>query len=483
MIVAVVVGVVAALVAAYLHMFVLPKVKYRKFPGISPSSYLFGNVGIIGPAQMANVHRKMARECGKNHQLWIFNSRTIVITEPDDVSFLLLKRKLHKSDRAYFSFSKMVGDGLVTAPKERHPAQRRSISRLFNTDLLQRLHHHIESEIQIFVQVADRIATSGREVVVNRVFTDLAVDVLGRTLFNLSLNQQQSEGEPIFFITKEAMMAGAIGYMLWPLSQLLPTPEAQRKPIAKLKQICGEMLKKRRAMSAAEREALPLDLLEVLLSIDWATDDYIINELATFFFAGQDTTASALSSAVLVLGQRRDICDKIKAEVDAHVSEHQVIPEFDQVYRMPYLNMFWKEVLRVHPPGGLGTYRKADRDYVLPSGTFVPRGTDVVFPGAAIHLDPDHWPNPEEFRPERFSPEESNRRHPCAYMPFSVGNRNCIGQFFATHEALCVLAVLLKRYTIELVSSPKDMTDFGTVTLQPASEDGSERLRAKFHLR
>jgi cytochrome P450 len=88
----------------------------------------------------------------------------------------------------------------------------------------------------------------------------------------------------------------------------------------------------------------------------------------------------------------------------------------------------------------LDIYSCADEKRTIPSGVNV-----VILP-YVIHKDPEHFPNPEEFIPERFLAENCLKRHPCAYIPFSYGARNCIGQKFGMNEAKVIISYLLRNY-------------------------------------
>ncbi len=83
------------------------------------------------------------------------------------------------------------------------------------------------------------------------------------------------------------------------------------------------------------------------------------------------------------------------------------------------------EILRMYPPG-TRLERRCTKDYKLPgTDIVVEKGTIVSAAVAAMHLDPQYYPDPEKFDPERFTTEEKNKRNPYSYLPFGQGPRNC----------------------------------------------------------
>ena len=88
-----------------------------------------------------------------------------------------------------------------------------------------------------------------------------------------------------------------------------------------------------------------------------------------------------------------------------------------------------KEALRKYPPGTL-IVRKCNKDYPVPDTNLViDKGTGVMVSIYALHHDPEYYPDPQNYDPDRFDPSEVERRHPFAFLPFGAGPRNCIGKF------------------------------------------------------
>lgn len=101
-------------------------------------------------------------------------------------------------------------------------------------------------------------------------------------------------------------------------------------------------------------------------------------------------------------------------------------PSFHDLQNLTYLEMCIKESLRLYPSVPF-IARVASQDIVTATGYKIPKHTQIVVQIYDLHRNPELYPNPEKFDPERFLPDNATRRHPFAYLPFSGGPRNCIG--------------------------------------------------------
>ncbi|XP_028982664.1 probable cytochrome P450 4p3 [Diachasma alloeum] len=136
------------------------------------------------------------------------------------------------------------------------------------------------------------------------------------------------------------------------------------------------------------------------------------------------------------------------------------------VQKLNYLDRCIKKCLRLYP--GVPTFgRKSTEDIQLQT-CFIPKGVTVTLQAFDTHRDPHYWPHPNVFDPDRFLPENSKGRHAFAYVPFSAGPRNCIGQKFAMLEMKTVIAGLLLNFHLEPMQLAADVRMITGLVLRTA---------------
>ncbi|KAI4503552.1 hypothetical protein M0802_000955 [Mischocyttarus mexicanus] len=194
-------------------------------------------------------------------------------------------------------------------------------------------------------------------------------------------------------------------------------------------------------------------------------DEGIREEVDTFIFEGHDTTGVALCFALGLFAKHKDVQKNIREEIST-VMRHEEKLTISALTNFSYLERCIKESLRLYPSVHL-IFRHLSKDMKL-ENYLVPAGTVCGVNIRSLHRNPKYWPNPNDFDPDRFLPDNLVGRNLFSYIPFSAGSRNCIGQKFAMLELKLFLACILYNFKIEPVDELDDVICPSDLTLHPS---------------
>ncbi|KAI9302317.1 cytochrome P450, partial [Cunninghamella echinulata] len=229
-----------------------------------------------------------------------------------------------------------------------------------------------------------------------------------------------------------------------------------------------EVIEKRK--SSADANGPNRDMLDFMLNArdeanEGLTDINIRDQIITFLIAGHDTTANTLAWALYEINRHPDVQARLLQEIANAGITHDKLPTVEQISNLKYMHQVIKETLRLYSPvRDLDKYCK--KTCIVPGGYKIPAGTGVSVNVYAMHYNPDIYPDPERFDPDRFSPEEEQKRSRFAWLPFSTGPRACIGMAFALQEAKTVLSMFLHKFEFCHDGSKVEF-DCNTATTKP----------------
>lgn len=185
---------------------------------------------------------------------------------------------------------------------------------------------------------------------------------------------------------------------------------------------------------------------------EW-TDQDIMGQAMFFLIAGFDSVASGMASFMLEMAMNPDVQERLYKEIQENDALNGKF-DYNTIQDMKYLDMVISETLRLWPPAPF-TNRSCVKAYNIGKAhdgatkdCVIPAGANLVIPIFDIHRNPDNFPNPLKFDPERFSPENKNQIKPFAYQPFGVGPRNCIGARFALSEVKIMAYQFIQNFEV-----------------------------------
>ncbi|KAL5017474.1 hypothetical protein ScPMuIL_007063 [Solemya velum] len=436
------------------------------FPG-NPSHWFWGHVNQYpGPNEAGlKFQRELTGKFPRVARAWLGPFVSFLIVSHPETLKLILKTSEPKS-RTYALVEPWLGDGLLLSRGSKWSRNRRLLTPAFHFEILKPYMKINNRAADIFIEKLGRFYKKGEYF---EVFTEISMytlDVILRCAFSYETDcQKEGKSHPyVVAVNKLSDLAVDRFLKFWLHNKFIYSLTSNGRQYKKncdyVHQVAEDVIAKRKqALAGQSVEELQskkkcVDFLDILLTArdennEGLTDIEIRNEVDTFLFEGHDTTASALAWTLYSLAMHPEIQTEVQKEIDSIMygrDSDDVL--WEDLSEFHYLTMCTKEAMRLHTPVPFiqrQTTQNLDID-----GKSVPVGTTITILIYNVHHNPFLWEDSMEYRPERFSPENIDKQDPYAFIPFSAGPRNCIGQNFAMHEIKTILVRTLRRFTLVL---------------------------------
>eukprot|EP01095_Lingulamoeba_sp_RSL-Kostka_P006923 TRINITY_DN2197_c0_g1_i4.p1 TRINITY_DN2197_c0_g1~~TRINITY_DN2197_c0_g1_i4.p1 ORF type:complete len:496 (-),score=141.65 TRINITY_DN2197_c0_g1_i4:198-1685(-) len=443
-------------------------------PGPPQKSLILGHVGDIKQF----LHGKLvdwSKVYGKVFKIRIIHKNMIVVLDPDDIKTILVNGKdsLKKSGTAYDPIKSFVGDGLLTSDGKRWKETRKALEQAFKREYLKgRITKIMNIIVNKSIDKLKEYEERDEYVDLNSMTIKIALDIIGWSGFSVNFDAVGNNEENEF----QKAIATGLSEIMKELKRPLKIFESKDKiDSIKLLRQAGLDAIKIRKNQIKNNEETPKDIMDVLLKAknekgeNIVTDNNIIEEYLTFLVAGHETSANMVAFCLLLLLKNEDKLKKVREEISSILGDDPVdeIP-FDSLSKFKYLDMCLNETLRCYSIAP-ATVRTTGNKPLQLKNYKIPPNQIVIISFYALHHQSDYFPEPEKFIPERFdkSSEYYVEKPIYAYIPFSIGSRNCIGKNFAKIEGKIMLIQLLHNFDFQL----RDDIDLGLVqnlTLRPS---------------
>ncbi|MGR3572228.1 cytochrome P450 [Brevirhabdus sp.] len=402
----------------------------------------------------------LSAQPAKHYRAWMAEFRTpffrsYLINQPELVREVLKARPMEfpKSDRIGAGLRPLLGNSVFLTNGATWERQRRIIDPAFEGGRLRDTFPSMWEATEAAAARLGQAAGAGAVLEVEAQTSHAAADVIFRTLFSIPIEDETAAR--VFDQFREHQRTQPI----LNLAAFLPGPRwmprffsrGTKRTAREIRGLIRALTDRRRAAIAADRA--PDDLAtKIMTTRDPETGELfdteeMIDQVAIFFLAGHETSASALAWGLYLMALYPQVQARVAAEAEAAFEGRT--PDFALLSKLPYTRDVFREVLRLYPPVPMmvreatGPERFRDR---------------ALRPGAQIVLSPWHlhrherlWDNPDGFAPERWKTDNGKQRQRDAYIPFSAGRRVCTGAGFAMAEGVLLLARLCQRFSFETV--------------------------------
>ncbi|XP_072144240.1 cytochrome P450 3A8-like [Dermacentor andersoni] len=415
-----------------------------------------------------------------------------MVGEPELVKQMLVKDFPLLCNRRPLQFFDPILDNMMTiAPVERWRKIRPSASPAFTTGKLRRMNELIQACAEITPEHLKNAAQQKKDIDVKQFYGHYALDVIAKCAFGTKLDSHTDATNEFVTKARKAFSSGVtlplLMLFLFPgLMKALKVKALNSEIFQYFKDVSVNIIQKRKDEHHRQEDFLQLMVDAQEGALHETAESTPGKEAAEIFnpnseaknditFISKEEAEMAASALTITNPSTRIIITDSKTAINAYdtfkVSKEagKILqgkePSLDVVSKLPYLHCVVSEVLRTYPPESRVQYlqiifvleRSAHEDYVLgDTGIRVPKGCVIGVPVYSMHHDPEFFPNPEMFDPDRFSEENVGSIRPYSYLPFGARPRNCIGIRFALHAMHAIkLSLLHSIHSVQLVLTEK----------------------------
>ena len=443
---------------------------------------LLGNLHRIRFDRLHLILEDWAEQYGAIFRIRIGPHRIAVVSDRSAIQRILVQRPegFRRTTMLESVAAEMRLKGVFAAEGEDWRRQRRIVTAALNRAKLKDFFPTLAVTVGRLQRRWEQAADASEPVDLCRDLMRFTVDVTMQLAFGVDANTLETPGpviqqhlDKVFPVLHRRVNAA---FPWWRYIRL-PSDRALDRALVALEREVGDMVRATRERMAAEpeRRDAPTNFLEAILAAveteeSGFTDAEIFANAGTLLLAGEDTTANSMAWTVHYFTKYPEQFERVRREVDAVVAPEPVIGSLEQTTKLPFLDAFCNEVMRLKPVAPLHVLEPVADATIL--GCAIPKGTPIMMLvrrmatrnenfGDGACFDPDRWLVARE---ERSIPHD--RR---AFVPFGGGPRLCPGRSLALLQIRTVLAMLCRNFQVEPVRGGTDVDEYLAFTMMPSN--------------
>ncbi|KAL3876313.1 hypothetical protein ACJMK2_034175 [Sinanodonta woodiana] len=494
-----VIGILAGAIIVLLTILIIKlerkRLRFSKVPGW-PTVPILGNVHQLSRRsdEFTQQVYSMSKEfCHHGvFRLMLFDWYTLVLVSRAEEAEALISSSKHMDKSVDYRFlHPWLGTGLLTSTGDKWRSRRKMLTPSFHFRILNDFLSVFNDQAKILEKKL-RAKTDGADFNIYTYIALCTLDIICETAMGRNVNAQgNSDSAYVKAVNRitELTILRQRSPWLWPdfIFNLTRDGKDYKKCLKILHEFTEKVIREKEEARSMDEKTLTMDdmlkdrdeddigkkkrlaFLDMLLCAVENGEKLpfldVREEVDTFMFEGHDTTAVATNWAIHLIGANPEVQEKIHQELDGIFGNSDRPVTMDDLKEMKYLECALKEALRIFPSVPFFG-RSLTEDTKIGNHKFE-KGQTVIIVPAAIHMDKKVYPDPEKFDPDRFLPNNVISRHPYAFIPFSAGPRNCIGQKFAVMEEKVLLSTILRNFHVTSKQSKEELFPLAELILRP----------------
>ncbi|XP_023189868.1 cytochrome P450 3A56-like isoform X1 [Xiphophorus maculatus] len=461
----------------------------------------FKKLGISGPkpvpffGTMLNYRRgffNFDQECYRKYgKIWgIYDGRqpVLCVADPEIIKAILVKECYSFfTNRRNFHLDGPLYDSLFNAEDDQWKRIRSVLSPSFTSGRLKEMFEVMKSHSANLIRSMKKKADKGEALELKEFFGSYSMDVVTSTAFSVDIDSLNNPSDPFVTNIKKMLkfdflnplfLAVAFFPFLGPIFEKLEfsffpksvtdfffaslekiksnRETSQQKSRVDFLQLMIDS-QKNNGLQTDKSEtyfkhsqyhtATHLTIMNHVVFSAGLSDHEILSQSMIFIFAGYETSSSSLSFLAYNLATNPEVMRKLQEEIDSTFPNKAPV-QYQPLMEMDYLDSVINESLRLFPIAA--RLERVAKASVEINGLVIPKDMVILVPTWPLHRDPEIWPEPEKFKPERFSKKNKEDIDPYTYMPFGLGPRNCIGMRFALVVMKLAVVEILQQYSFSV---------------------------------
>ncbi|GAB0087597.1 Cytochrome P450 [Sergentomyia squamirostris] len=458
-----------------------------------PPRFPLGNLWGVGSTKHAGIFTKESYNYLKGKDIiggiFFFVRPVVLVLDLDFLKNVLVKDFNYFQDRGIYVNEKddPLSGHLFALSGQRWRNLRHKLSPTFTSGKMKMMHSTIVAVAAELQKYLETFANQKEEIELKDILARFTTDVIGSCAFGIECNSINDPDNEFRKMGRKIFDFKGLEFLrLFFLAMFPSIGRALKMRINKPDVADFFMNVLRESIEYREKNNIKRnDFLHLLIQIKNTgklEDDeadlgkMTFEELAAqtflFFLAGFETSSSTMSFAFYELAKDQKVQARAREEINRILEKHGGEYTYDACMEMKYIDQIIKETLRLHPIAP-SLIRNLTMDYEIPDRDITfKKGQFFSIPVIGIHHDPDIYPNPEHFDPERFTEENIKTRHPYSWLPFGEGPRNCIGLRFGMMQTKVGLANILSKYKITPTSRTPMIMDYSPSSAVLAPREG-----------